>query len=73
MDIAKAVVLDEVEEVCREIKMLGERFQLQPITEWAQNILVCIENYEINRIVKMLDDFPAVIKRMREGHESKST
>ena len=71
-EISKAIVLDEVEEVCREIKKLGYRFQLKPITQWAQNILVCIENYEINQIVKMLDQYRSVVqKTKKDGYEMK--
>ena len=65
-EISKAVVLDEVEDVCRELKKSGEQFQLRPITEWARNMLVCTERYEINRIVKMLDKFPAIVKKIRQ-------
>ncbi len=64
--------LREIQSFAQEIVNLGRSFKLNFITQYGEQILSTIENFDVEEMRLKLDYFPVLVRQLKKvGHESK--
>ncbi len=64
--------LREIQSFAQEIVTLGRSFKLGFLTQYGEQLLSTIENFDVEEMRLNLDYFPALLKQLKKiGHENK--
>jgi signal transduction histidine kinase/chemotaxis methyl-accepting protein methylase/chemotaxis response regulator CheB len=64
-DLGQIRLINNLEILANNLTILGKEYQYYPLTEYAQNLSLHIEHFDVENISKTLDSFPILIQSLK--------
>jgi PAS domain S-box-containing protein len=64
-EVLQSRMMDKIESFGKKLTSLGTKFSIEIIIQYGNKIVACADNFDIEKLSEVLDEFPVVIEKIK--------
>lgn len=64
-EVLQEKMIDKIENFGKQLTLLGKKYSINAIVDYGDKIVSCADNFDIEKLSEILNDFPKVIEEIK--------